>query len=122
MLNPSTVITTIWVITALIPAITLVKYNSLILGIVLALIIQTTAMTMYLKWLSKHSQPFVPTYLGLFIAIVSCLALGGLSIGYARHLKGYSIPDSLLWVLLGGCTTLLTQAFSIKFSDTVANK
>jgi hypothetical protein len=76
-------------------------------------------MTLYMKWLDKHYQSLVPTYIGLLTTIVFSIALGGLSIGYTKILQGSSFGSGVVWVLIGACITLLTQAFSIKVSDKI---
>ncbi len=95
------------------------KYQNIIPGIILAVILQSIAMTLYLNWLSKNYKAFVPDFIGIIVSIFVGIILGGLSIGYGKFMDSHSFGNGVMWGVLGALITLLIQAFSIRVSDKI---
>lgn len=119
LVSPGTVIFAIFSLTALLPAFTMIGRQTIIPGIVLAVIIQTIALSLYLKWLDKNYKALVPDFIGIVASLFFAIILGGLSISYGKYLSTNSFGTGVLWGGIGALITLLIQSFSIKVSGKI---
>lgn len=112
--TPATIVSSIFVLTAIVPILVLAKTNNLIIGFTLAFVLQLGLLSLYLKWLNKNPDYTSPKFLDVYPVLLFCIVLNGVGVGYVKASKGES------WILhgmIGAVLTLLTQALTIRITN-----
>ena len=110
-MRSATVVSSIFILTAIIPILVVAKTNNLIIGFTLAFVLQFGLLSLYLKWLIKNPDYTSPKFLDVYPVLLFCIILNGVGIGYVKR------ESRILYGVIGAVLTLITQALTIRITN-----
>lgn len=107
---------------AVIPAISYDKggMNGLLLGSVLAIVIQAAALKLWVNYWKKHNSGLIPTFADIMVIISLGLAVGTISLGYVAWKKNGTIAATLTGAVLGFLLTLVVEDIGVRIGNDIS--